>query len=206
MKMQQVNLYLPELQPKKEWLTANTIVLTLLGFILLTAISTYYSGKEIKRYEARIELIEKQKEIIEFRIKEVQSTPRAININALEQTKKKLTKQVMAREQIGNLIQGQNLGNELGFSRAMTGFSRQSFPSVSLQHIRISRGGSFIELKGKTNVVENIPNFVRNLKKETSFHDAQFGLLSIVNVESSSLHDFTLGFESVYQLATQETK
>lgn len=204
MSMQQVNLYLPELRPKKEWLTANTVASSLLGFAFLMSASLYLISSNLKEYEAKIVLIEKQKEIIEIRVNHIQSSPHNINMVALEQTEKKLKKKVMAREQIGDLIQGQNLGNELGFSGAMLGFARQSFPSISLQHIRISRGGAFVELKGTTNIVENIPSFIGKLKNEPNFTESRFGLMSVVNAKNSSLHDFALGFDSVYQLAAQE--
>lgn len=203
--MQRVNLYRPELRPKKEWLTAQSIALSTVGFTLLLALSVILINKGITDLERYVATMEKQKVDTEARVARIKNMPRAGNVFQIDRRLKQLKRAVLAREQIGQIIQGQNLGNEAGFSGAMNSLARNAFDTISLEHIRISRGGSFVEMKGVTRSAEDVPLYLARLKKEDSFMGAQFGLLSVgENNTRRSAHVFSLGLDSVYKVASQE--
>lgn len=201
MMMQQVNLYVPELRPKKEWLTAGTIFSSALGFALLMVFSTVMLKQELTRYEQNLELMEAQRIEVEARIERFKNMPRIASEFQMEQRLAELRLAIENHENIGKIIQGQNLGNEAGFSQSMTAFSRQALPSIAIEHIRISRGGKFIELKGLARNGQDIPKYVQLLKTEASLHEAQFGLLTLnENRQQTGTHQFSYGFEALYPM------
>ncbi len=203
--MQSVNLYRPELRPKKEWLTAHSMALSLVGFSLLLILSIVLMRNGIDEMEGLVATIEDQKKATEQRLSRIKNMPRSGNAFHIDRRLKQLKRSVLAREQIGQIIQGQNLGNEAGFSGAMTSMAKHAFDTISLEHIRISRGGSFVEMKGVTRSAEDIPLYLARLKQEDSFLGAQFGLMTMgENPRRRALHAFSLGLDSVYQLAADE--
>lgn len=204
MSMQRVNLYLPELRPKKEWLTANTIALSAIGFSLLMVLTIVLVKDGLREFESQVELVEQQKIATEERIQRIKNMPR-VNTHQYDRKLLNLRRLVKARERIGQIILGQNLGNETGFSTSMNGLSRHAFASISLQQIRFSRGGSFVEIRGVTRIVEDIPLYIQALRSEESFANTRFGLMSVATVANNHRrHQFALGFESVYQLAAEK--
>ncbi len=204
MNMQRVNLYLPELRDKKEWLTANTTALSTLGFSALMILAVFLIEYGLVDYEAKVELVESQKIASEKRIARIKNMPRANTIQ-FDRKLLSLTRKVRARERIGQIILGQNLGNEAGFSASLSDLSRHAINSISLQQIRISRGGDFVEMRGITKTVEDVPIYLQRLRGEKSFSDSRFGLMSVAkSTNSFSQHKFALGFDSIYQLALEK--
>lgn len=207
MSIQQLNLYRPELRPKAEWLTASTLAITCVGFVVIMSLAVAAVNKHAEEYEQQVVTIESQKSAMAERIKRIQEKPRAVNSLQLERQIKILKAGISARESIGQIIQGQNLGNEAGFSESLNGIARQSFSSVSLQHIRLSRGGEFVEMQGVTRTPQDVPRFLQGLQTESSFKTSQFGLLSVSKrVENRSEHAFAYGFDSLYKLAQGDQK
>ncbi len=206
MTMQRVNLYLPELRTKKEWLTANTIALSVVGFCLLMVVAVVFTKQGLKDYEEKVAVLENQKRGAETRVNRIKNMSRSSNSYQLDRRLSHLKRSVVAREQIGQIIQGQNLGNEAGFAMSMNQFAKHSSRSISLDHIRISRGGNFVEMEGVAKVIEDVPLYIQLLRQEESFTDVQFGLLSIAkNNKRRGQHKFALGFDSVYRLASDRS-
>ncbi len=204
MNMQSVNLYLPELREKKEWLTANTTALCTLGFSVLMIMAMFLIENGLVDYEEKVELVESQKIAAEKRIVRIKNMPRANTIQ-FDRKLLRLTRKVRARERIGQIILGQNLGNEAGFSAALNDLAYHAISSISLQQIRISRGGKFVEMRGITKTVEDVPIYLQRLRGEKSFSDSRFGLMSVAkSANSFARHKFALGFESIYQLALEK--
>jgi len=205
MSIQSVNLYLPELRPSKEWLTANTVAISLLGFVLIILGASALMSHNLKDYQHQVAVLEDQQAQIESRLEEFRARPTNNGTLQLDRKLTKLRSAILAREQIGQIIQGQNLGNEEGFSGVMNAFARQYIDSISLEHIRVSRGGAYIELKGATRLPRDIPRYLQNLQSEKSISDAQFGLLSVMkNPKNSREHVFAFGFDSLFSLAAKE--
>lgn len=205
--MQQVNLYLPELRPKREWLTANTVALSCIGFVVLLVVASVLMHAELKNYNRQVTLIEDQVEDVKARVEKIKNIPRPISAVELDRRIATLRSAAKRRERIGDIIEVQNLGNDAGFSEPLLAFSRQVLPSIALQHIRISRGGAFVELKGETTAPQDIPTYLQRLQTEDSLSDSQFGLLSTAQKSSqANVHQFALGFESLHQLNQRQEK
>ncbi|MFT5082906.1 MAG: hypothetical protein ACI9Y1_000942 [Lentisphaeria bacterium] len=204
MTMQRVNLYRPELRPKKEWITANTLVAVVLGFVLIISASVYLQNRNLVNYEKQVAFLEAQKLATQNRIDFIRAEVSPKNSKDIDANIEKLQRTIKAREQVSQIIQGQNLGNEAGFSESMNALARQSLASVSLARFRISRGGSYVEIEGETRTPGDVPKYVQYLLREPSFVGVQFGLLSMAEGVNNSRHKFSIGFDSVYQLASKK--
>lgn len=205
MSLQQINLYRPELRPKSEWLTANSLAAISCGFAVLMVVAAMFIRSELREAEAQVISLEAEQAAVQARIKRIQEQPRTTNTVQLDRQIAQLKAGIAARESIGQIIQGQSLGNEAGFSESLNGFARQALDTVSLHHLRLSRSGEFVELKGVTQNPQDVPRYLQGLQSEVSFKTAQFGLLSVrKQAGSANIHEFAYGFESLYKLASQD--
>jgi hypothetical protein len=205
--LQQVNLYLPELRPKKEWLTLGTLLLTITGFTLIMLFSLLKIQRDIHRNQQHITFLQGQKTDTEQRINEVLARPRPGDSAQLERQKRQLQVAVSAREHLAQIIAGQNLGNDAGFSAIFGALSKHAKPPIAVEHFRILRGGSYMEMKGETGKPEDIPLFLQQLNSEVAFVDVQFGRLALAEkTNRPGRYLFTLGFAQQYPLADKEPK
>lgn len=208
--MQQINLYLPELQPSKEWLTANTILFSSLGFMVLMLIAQIIINIQLSHYEEQVAMIEEQQAQATERLTKVSSIPKPVSSQKLADQIKKMRIGVKNREQVRAIIGDQNLGNATGFSMAMEAIARQSSTDISLEKFRLSRGGQLAEMGGLTVRPESIPLYLKKLGREPSFTSTRFGLLSLLSGQRSpksignkSIIHFLSGYENI--LSTADT-
>ncbi len=197
--MQQVNLYLPELRPKKEWLTANTVLASAIGLMVMLGVIQIIVTGSVTRFESNVIIMENQQVASASRVEKLKNSPLSSNRVGLEQRIDQLRNAIKSREYVGLIIEDQNLGNSEGFAGAMTGLARQSSDSISLSRIRLSAGGSAVELAGEMKRPEDIPLYLQRIQTEKSFLQSRFGLLSVAQEKNSrSVHKFSLGFESLF--------
>lgn len=211
--MQQVNLYVSELRPSTHWLTLHVLVLvTCISFILM-AIFYFFSVKQQDKLRADIEIMEAQQVITNQGMKKLQSSVRPINSAQLDARISELKAHITYRLALGQVIEGQNLGNERGYSEALLAMARHSLPSLSLQHVRFSQGAALSEFSGVCQISDDVPRYIRTLQNQNAFASTQFGLLSIMNFESTAnissssddMHKFSVGFDDVFtQYASKE--
>ncbi len=202
--MQQVNLYLPELQPKKEWLTAQTLVVCTAVYICLMLVTLFAVKADVEDAEMQASFAENAKLASEERLKKYSNMTKSLNVAQIEDDIEYLKREVNYRQQLSKIIQGQNLGNDAGFSPNLESLAKYSFQSIALTHIRLSRGGAFVELQGNTGNPIDIPTYIELLQEDDVFAQARFGAFSISRDKARVLHDFALGFESLYQVAVDE--
>jgi len=205
MTMQNVNLFLPELRPKHEWLTLNSLLASAIGFAIMLGYTAFQFKQNIQQHQWQIARIEEQKSATQVRIQKILSRPRLGNSKNLEQRLHALKRNILAREKIGQIIIGQNLGNETGFSSSLHALAKHSTETVTLEHFRISRGGSFIEVKGETLKPKDIPLFLQRLQQEQSFVATEFGPLAVQRSRiNNDRHSFAMGFDDSYPLLQKE--
>lgn len=202
--MQQINLYLPELREKKEWLTANTMVCSTIGFVLLMSVAVIALRYELEGIERSVITVESQKVAIQGRVDQIRTTPRHMDSKQLERRLLRLRRSLAQRKRLGETISGQSLGNEQGFSEQLLSIASQSIRSISLSQIKLSTGGQYLEVRGKTKKPSDVPLYIQKLQQEPSFNEVRFGLVSVQKTSSRRVHDFSLGFESVYDVAVKE--
>ena len=198
MSVQHVNLYLPELRPKRPWLTAESAALILVGFVVILAGYGLSSGQQLETQGQQLDQLGAQIDETLQRIQVIRSRARPTEHQALDNQFVKLNASIYAREQLAELMLSQDLGNQAGFSSVLQALARQSLDSIALEHFRFVRGGELIELKGRCKQPEDIPLYLQKLKTEESLQGAAFGVFSIEKDSSGRGHQFVFGFSDTY--------
>ena len=204
MKMQQVNLYLPELRPRREWLTLQTVAISLVVYFFVMLLTLKVSSDDVENLQQIVKAKEDAKVASEQRLEKYRTMSKSINVARMDQEIAQLRAEVAARQQIRSVIEGQRLGNEAGFSENLKGLARHSLSTIALKRIRLSHGGDYVELQGETLSPDDIAYYIELLQKEKSFAFSRFGSLSLGKSKKTSRHDFALGFDSMYQVAIEK--
>jgi len=197
--MQNVNLYLPELRPKKEWMTAWTAVMLVPGFCVLMMAAFIIDSYELDRFEQSIIVLETQQAAQSQRIAAIKARiPSGLSAK-LDREVEELRETLRNRMLVNDVIAGQSLGNDNGYYARLNALAATTPKSISLKHFQFSKGAAFVEIEGETRSPESIAVFIEALKQRDSFNDAGFGALSVLESDKrKSMFQFSLGFESLF--------
>ena len=196
--MQQVNLYRPELRITREWLTSQTLAISVVCFIFFLAGLSTLDRYKLHRFEQDIIELENRKVVVQMQIDKIKSVPRVSDENALNIKLNSLREKIVKSRTISDIIDSREFGNEQGFSEVLIGIAKHSNEFISLERILFSSGGTFLEAKGNVSFPEYVPNYIQALKSEDSFLNVRFGNLSIAASENKAIHEFSIGLEGVY--------
>jgi|GEM_PF-834805 len=163
---QSVNLYLPELRPRVDWLSAQRfllVVLVSLGVVAAFAANGLWERSERQQTLAALEALIAQETAI------AESMESALIDSATDQN---LVQEVAAREQsVATLnatletLRAVNQGNLLGFATYLKNLSRASSDGLWLTRIVISNGGRNALLEGNALESVMVPAFIEKLSR-----------------------------------------
>lgn len=202
--MQEINLYLADLQPKKLSFSANFALAASIALIVVFTGIQIVAENSLKQLNINVATIENQKVATSERLLKIKSTSLTSNAVLLDQSINDLRAQISDRQTVGKIIEWQNLGNEDGFAHVLESLARHSSNEFSLQRIRLGSGGKSLELAGDTLRAETIPLYLQALQTEDGLAHTRFGLLSMGG--DKKIKKFSLGFETVYKLAGEKDK
>lgn len=162
--MQQVNLYLPEYRPQRDWMTIQR-----LGFVLsvaVLALAVHAGWGYWQRYSLEQQLAEAQTALNE-QTRRTEQLERSLAGRATDQAlvRELETREAMLRqaEQTLSILRGTALGNMTGFSEHLKNLSQASFDGIWLTDIVIRNGGEYAYLAGRAEHSAMVPNFVDRL-------------------------------------------
>lgn len=202
--MQQINLYVPELRPKRDWLTANSLVAFFLVFCLLMLTAVAVNIFQLKKYEAQVVRLESQRALSEQQVKEIKVKTPVDATRRLDAEIEGLRLKIHQRVQISELIGGQNLGNRDGFSLRFDTMAENVSSDIALTRFRFSEGLVRVELLGESKSAASIADMVGRLKSEESFEKASFGSLTMRNNKAiSDRVYFSFGFAPLFNSEEQ---
>lgn len=161
---QQVNLYLPEFRPRRDWLTLQRFT-ALMGLLVLLLGSL--AGYDLwRRYSLTQELAVVQ-EALSAQTRVTEQIESSLASRATDQ---ELVQEVATREEDLASLNGTlatlrtlALGNVNGFSEHLKNISRASFDGIWFDEIRITNGGSGAYLAGTALESSMVPNFIDRL-------------------------------------------
>ncbi len=202
--MQQVNLYLPELRPQRDWPRCRDAVMVALAFLAVMVIVQVIWMLRAQAIGEQVEARQAELTQMQARLDQLEPSVAVVN-QSFDQRISQLELAIANREKVRRVISGQNVGNSKGFHASMLTLARESRRDIALDRFSFSRGGSFVEMHGATRDAESVPLYLQRLKAAPAFDLARFGLLS-VSSQSSSKHgaealEFSLGYDNVYQPA-----
>jgi len=146
--------------------------------------------------------LEAHKASAKSQIENIKSATKPLNLSLLDEQIRRLRDEISAREQIGKIIEYQNLGNAEGFSGALDSLAEHSISTIALKEISLLDGGRFLKMRGETYQPKDIATYISTLSEEPYFSDTQFGVLNVSNIKNNRrVHEFSLGFEAALSLA-----
>lgn len=201
--MQQVNLYTPELRPKKEWLTAETVVVIAVCFFVLLAASVFINNYQMAEFEQQVVALENQRVITERRLDEIKSRTPRDTAGVLDAEIASLRQRVNQRIQVSDLVGSQNLGHKHGYSERMNALATTVPKDVSLTRFEFSRGASQVNLKGYARQSSSVAEMIALVSNQDSFRSAAFGKFTLVETSSQRYASennfyFSFGFDPVF--------
>lgn len=199
MTMQEINLYVPELQPREVNFSAGFCLFASVFLIVVLCGIQLVANKALSSLQRNVETLENQRVASSERIGQIKTSSLFSNSMLLDQQIAELRTQINDRQNVGKIIEWQNLGNEEGFAHVLKSLARHSNNQFALQRIRLSAGGKTLEVAGETRRAEAIPLYLQALQADDNMAQTRFGLLSMGGEEE--IKQFSLGFETVYKLA-----
>jgi hypothetical protein len=182
--MQQINLYLPEFRPHRDYFSAENSAIFLLLLLGLMIFLQVHRGGQLKTLEAQVIALETQQQTLKEQADALKKRPAPGHSAALEQEISQTREAIRNREAIAELIGGQTLGNQSGFSRQLLALGEQRVEGISLQSFGLQRGGTFARLEGISIKAESVPLYVVRLQSDPSFANTRFGFLSLRNTDA----------------------
>lgn len=174
-----INLYNPELLPKRDWASARNLAIGS-GFAVFvmagswaviqsrtTQLAAEVRGVETQFKEAQRRLAAASKEMTERK-------PSAQLVSEVSQAESR----VNLRRELVQTLEGGSVGRTEGFSEHMRAFARQSLNGLWLTGFSLGGSGE-MEIKGRVTSPELVPIYLRRLNGEKVFQGRTFAMLSM---------------------------
>lgn len=173
---QQVNLYLPEFRPSRDWLTAaNLLIVTAVVCLLLAGVSGYDQWRlgqlqqQQSRLQSQLDQQTRETEALEQQLEQREGNAR------LEQELETRRERLQRTSSLLDFLQGARLGNTIGFSPMMKDLARASFDGLWLTGVDIRDGGDTVSLAGRALRSAMVPDFIGRLSNgESELHSRRF--------------------------------
>jgi type II secretory pathway pseudopilin PulG len=184
--MQQINLYLPEFQPSREPMRAIHALVSIVVVAALLMLFSVTSNLQYKKLQKQIADEQQAQSVLQKQLDALSTKKPASNGASLDEEIEKLQKDLQRRQQILDLISNQSLGNDKGFSSQLHALAKASLATVSIETFSLQKGGSYVELGGKTTAADQIPLYLQKLHEEASFAKVAVGVLHVQRDEKDS--------------------
>lgn len=199
MMQQQVNLYLPELRPRRDWMDAWHAAVLLGIFVGVLLIVQLFSVMRAAGLEAEVAQQEEVVSELQAQADKIQSSSVAVSSKSLDVTITQLELAIANRKKVGRIISGQNMGNARGFHTSMLSLARESLDDLALERFTFARGGNYIQMRGETRNAQAVPLYLQRLKADPALNQARFGLMSVSSEkQSAQVFEFSLGYDNLY--------
>lgn len=193
--MQQINLYVAELRPQKDWLAAKYLAAALFGILFVLFMMHYIKSHEVNKLEISLEEKQLMLKALEIELDKSKSATAPSSKADIEQSIANLEQKITSRERLARLIQGQTVGENFSFQKAMVALSENSTPRVSLTQFTFSEGGKLVEMRGVGMQTFDVPELFGKLRLVEPLNQAQFGLLRIGSTNAAGNIEFTMGYD-----------
>ena len=178
--IQQINLYQPMFRSQKKIFSAATILQTSAAFIVVFSLIYAYGAFQLQ--PVRKELDNTNNEIRELaaKIENIESQfPSRSKSLLLESEIAKINKELANRKKIQSVLQQNTFGNSNGFSGYLEAFARRHVQGTWLTMVKISEGGQFLGLKGKTLSSSLVPVYIGQLANEELLAGRSFNVMEM---------------------------
>ena len=164
---QQINLYNPLFEPRREWLSFNVaaaVILAVLGLIAAGSIAANWRYHSLVRQEqAASQRLANAKEEMTRLANQLAGRQKDPQLLAeLDRAQAELK----SRDEVIAVLQGGALGNTSGYSEYLRAFARQSIEGLWLTGFSISGAGHHVVIEGRTLRADLVPDYLQRLNRE----------------------------------------
>jgi Tfp pilus assembly protein PilN len=188
--MQQINLYLEEFKPKKEWATLENGLIVVLIMLLLIGIEVAFKQASVKEESQKVVALDTELASLTASVESLKTKPNTIPTHALEEKIKQARANIEQRQRMTEWFKTQSFGNQTGFSRPLMALGQHLVPGVFLQEFGLQQGGEYVWMKGISERTEDVPLYVSRLQQDEQFKSSKFGRMVIV--KKTPHHQFSL--------------
>jgi len=194
--LQQVNLYQPDKNIKREPFSALLmLIVTIVSIMIMFSFYGLLLWKQETlntemmaqkaQYQKNLQAVEK----LEILVKKLTNTDKEkAQLHSLNTLLKNKQNNL---EELGSLVKG----NGDGLSAYFLALARKNIEVIWFTEIKVTRGGQKLLLKGKTKAARHIPPFIERLKEEAVFSGISFRLFNAQLNEKDGLVHFILQTE-----------
>lgn len=167
--VQQINLYLPELRPNRDWLTAPRLAKTTIVVLLLMALLSGWNYWQQAALQEELALAQAELDTLTQRTQQIErdAASRTSNQALLRDIEAREIGLTQSRELL-EFLRNTALGHSSGYSEYVKDLSRASFDGIWLTEFRISGGSDNVFLRGSALQTAMIPDYVGRLSNSQS--------------------------------------
>jgi len=176
---QQINLFQPIFRKERKVFTAATMV-QFLGLLFLMLLA-YYAALlwQFNGLDDSLTQVRSQHEFLGEQLRLIEASADPARVSALEGEIENLRQQLASREEVDQKV-NVLLENQLhGFSDIFDALARQRIDGLWLTEIHISEGGTVMELRGRSQIADLVPNFLEFLARQPSLDPIAFSQVEI---------------------------
>lgn len=172
---QQINLYNPLFEPRREWMSFNIAAATLLALLGLFALGSvaanWRHGNLVRQERAAAQRLTHAKEEMTRLANQLGGRQKDPQLLAeLERVQAELK----SRDEVVAVLQGGALGNTAGYSEYLRAFARQSIEGLWLTGFSITGAGHHIVIEGRTLRADLVPDYLQRLNRERIIQGSTF--------------------------------
>ena len=162
--IQQVNLYLPEFRPNREFISAIRVLQLGALMVLIMAVMSANNFLRTRTLRADIQTTQSQLVAQTAITSQLQQdlARRSSDPALVQELTERETTLAESREML-EFLRGSNLGNITGFSEYVKDVSRASFDGLWLTELNFMEGGRDVYLKGIAQQSAMVPDFINRL-------------------------------------------
>ncbi|MBK7899287.1 MAG: PilN domain-containing protein [Azonexus sp.] len=175
---QQINLILPELRRRRDWLSFPIVAGASLAGLLLIVGLAVWSQREVDSLNARHRQGEAELATLRQRVQALGQALAARRPNpALKEEVARLAEGLRQRNTALDAVESGRSGSREGSSGVLRGFARQTAEGVWLTGFVLA--GSEVEIRGRLSDAALLPHYIQRLNGEPIFKGRRFAALDM---------------------------
>ncbi|OFE12904.1 hypothetical protein PHACT_06905 [Pseudohongiella acticola] len=194
---QQINLLLPELRPRRDWLNAARLSLVLVAIVTVLLLNAGWTAWQSGRLADQLEVAQAALNAQTERTEEIERdvAGRATDQALIREMESREQRLAQSRE-LYDFMSTTTLGNLSGYSEHLKDLSRASFPGLWLRQFSISGDASHVLLQGSAQQAAMLPDFVGRLSMgDSEIRNQRFSRLTSTRTRAGTdepVYDFVL--------------
>ena len=188
---QKINFYTENLQPKKDTLNLDTMLVVWLVGLVLSVVLYVFEWQQLSMVEKTKDQALKQQAHQQGQLASLQSSfsnrgDVTVLSMTLEDKSQRRDKLVAVLQQLGMRTQGM----EQGVAGIMDGLTQLDMQALWLTEISVFQGQ--LSLVGQTRDPRRVPQLIEKLQQLSALSDRRFARLHLHSDEQTNLHEFSL--------------